>query len=70
MRSPRAHAAPTSVPRAHSGDAGSSGLHLPRAAAHTQVGLSSRALASPRWLSGAPVWGGEECRSLGLSSLP
>lgn len=60
----QACAAPTRVPRAHSGDAGSPELHLPRTAAHTQVGLSSRVLALPRWLSGAPVGGRGQCRSL------
>lgn len=60
----QARAAPTRVPRAHSGDAGSPELHLPRTAAHTQVGLSSRVLALPRWLSGAPVGGRGRCRSL------
>lgn len=53
----QARAAPTRVPRAHSRDAESPELRLPRTAAHTQVGLSSRVLALPRWLSGAP--GGE-----------
>lgn len=69
MRPLQARATPACLPRAHSAEAGSLGLPLPRAAAHTEAGLSSQSWPCPGGSQGHPG-GGVGVGASDLSSLP